>query len=262
MVRNVPTVSENHLITKDGRKLLVEWHGRHIPGEDGQPEALFGVGIRDRPAPLMEEVLQRERDEAQTYLDLAGVMFLALDADGRVTMVNHKGCEILKAAESGRRRQGRGSTRSCPKRTARPTRRAFRGLMTGQIQLFEHHQNRVLTATGEKRVVEWHNALIRDPDGRIKGTLSSGIDITERRRAEELQQVMQQIATAVHTCRSTSELFTDHPERARQGHQHRELLHRALQQGVRHHLAQLLRRPGGPGGLQVLPRGQDALRDT
>jgi PAS domain S-box-containing protein len=206
MVRNVPTVSVNHLLAKDGRKLLVEWHGRHIPGADGKPEALFGVGIEISRRHLMEEALQRERDEAQKYLDLAGVMFLALDADGRVTLVNRKGCEILKTGESdiiGRM----WSDTFVPEEEREHVKRVFRGLVAGQVQLYEHAQGKVLTATGEKRVVEWHNALIRDTDGSIKGTLSSGVDVTERRRAEELHQVMQQIATAVHTCRSTSELF-------------------------------------------------------
>jgi len=215
MTRNLPTTSQNHVIAKDGRRLLVEWSGRHLPSCFGQDDALFGIGIDITERRRMEQALERERNEAQTYLDLAGVVFVALDAEGRVTMVNRKGCEVLEAAESDI--VGRCWFESfLPEDTRETTRRVFRGLMAGQEQLYEHAQNAVLTAAGERKMVEWHNALIRDADGRVRGTLSSGVDITERRRAEELQQVMQQIANAVHTCRNTAELFrTIHTELGR-----------------------------------------------
>ncbi|GAI74382.1 unnamed protein product, partial [marine sediment metagenome] len=34
-------------------------------------------------------------DKAQKYLDVAGVMLVAIDVEGRVGLVNKKGCEIL-----------------------------------------------------------------------------------------------------------------------------------------------------------------------
>jgi two-component system, cell cycle sensor histidine kinase and response regulator CckA len=43
----------------------------------------------------------------------------------------------------------------------------------------------VLARGGQRRLVAWHNALLRDPDGRPVGTLSSGLDISDRRRTEE-----------------------------------------------------------------------------
>jgi len=153
--------------------------------------------------------------EAQTYLDLAGVMFLALDEAGRVSMINRKGCEILRATEENVIGRDWVDT-FVPEARREAVRRTLQGIMSGQIQLYEHAQNEVLTATGEQRVVEWHNSVIRDESGRIIGTLSSGVDVTERRRAEELQQVMQQIATAVHTSSTTGELFrTIHRELGR-----------------------------------------------
>jgi PAS domain S-box-containing protein len=41
----------------------------------------------------------------------------------------------------------------------------------------------LLTKTGLK-LIAWHNTILRDDDGFIEGTLSSGEDITDRRRAE------------------------------------------------------------------------------
>ena len=56
--------------------------------------------------------------------------------------------------------------------------------MAGDIPPVEYFENPAVTKSGEERTIAWHNALLRDETGRICGTLSSGEDITERRRAE------------------------------------------------------------------------------
>ena len=38
---------------------------------------------------------RKEKEKAQQYLNIAGVMFVALDRNGIVTLVNRKACEIL-----------------------------------------------------------------------------------------------------------------------------------------------------------------------
>ena len=43
--------------------------------------------------------LKIERDISQNYLDVAGVIIIALDREGNVTLINRKGCEILEASE-------------------------------------------------------------------------------------------------------------------------------------------------------------------
>ena len=43
----------------------------------------------------------------------------------------------------------------------------------------------VLTKSGEERLIEWRNRLLRDDEGRVIGRFSSGADITERNRAVE-----------------------------------------------------------------------------
>src|SRR5690606_34305504 len=44
---------------------------------------------------LAEEALQAERAKAQEYLDIADVIMLALDREGRVSLINQKGCQVL-----------------------------------------------------------------------------------------------------------------------------------------------------------------------
>src|SRR3990172_10895697 len=42
-----------------------------------------------------EKTLRAERDKAQRYLDVAGVIIVVIDADQKVSLINKKGCEIL-----------------------------------------------------------------------------------------------------------------------------------------------------------------------
>jgi PAS domain S-box-containing protein len=56
--------------------------------------------------------------------------------------------------------------------------------MAGEVEPIEYYENSVLTKNGEERVIAWHNTILKDDVGNIIGTLSSGEDITERKRAE------------------------------------------------------------------------------
>ncbi|HXX55156.1 MAG TPA: PAS domain-containing protein, partial [Methanoregula sp.] len=42
-----------------------------------------------------KKVMTRQRDRIRNLLDIAGVMILALDKEGNVTLINRRGCEIL-----------------------------------------------------------------------------------------------------------------------------------------------------------------------
>ncbi|MEO8224116.1 MAG: PAS domain S-box protein, partial [Gammaproteobacteria bacterium] len=46
-------------------------------------------------------------------------------------------------------------------------------------------ENVILTKSGQERLFEWRNTLLRNDAGEVIGTFSSGADITERKRAEE-----------------------------------------------------------------------------
>ncbi|MGD2125284.1 MAG: PAS domain S-box protein [Desulfobacteraceae bacterium] len=134
-----------------------------------------------------ERMVRNEKDRAQKYLDIAGAVILVLNADQTVSLVNRKGCAVLEYEEweiIGRN----WFDVFVPDKDRDQTRVVFEKLMGGDIELTEYYENPVLTKGGEERLVAWHNTLLRDEEGRITGTLSSGEDITERKRAEKALQ--------------------------------------------------------------------------
>jgi PAS domain S-box-containing protein len=60
-----PAINDNRVLTRDGRELLVEWHGRQIFKEDGRLDYFFGIGIDITQRRKDEE--ERARLEAQLY---------------------------------------------------------------------------------------------------------------------------------------------------------------------------------------------------
>jgi diguanylate cyclase (GGDEF)-like protein/PAS domain S-box-containing protein len=64
------------------------------------------------------------------------------------------------------------------------TREAFAQSMLGEAQR-PHHENHVLTASGERRVIAWSTIVHHDADGNVSGAISLGEDVTERRRDEQ-----------------------------------------------------------------------------
>ena len=131
-----------------------------------------------------EAHLLQERDRAQNYLDVASVMLVALDTEGRVTILNRKGCAILGCTAE----EALGKNwfdNFLPKNENDEVKRVFQSLIAGKTTYPDYHENYVLSKNGEKRLIAWHNTLLKNSEGQITGTLSSGEDITERKKMED-----------------------------------------------------------------------------
>jgi len=149
-------------------------------------EALEAAALALGPAILRlkaEEALRAERDRAQKYLDTAGVLMVALDAEGRVELINRAGCELLGYEEQ--ELVGKDWFATClPERVRDDVRAAFDALIDGDLEPVEYFENPVLTRDGSERDVAWQNSVLTDEDGAVVGVLGSGTDITTRKRME------------------------------------------------------------------------------
>jgi PAS domain S-box-containing protein len=125
-------------------------------------------------------VARDERDRAQRYLDTAEVMLLALDLKGRITQVNRYACLLLGWTSD--QLIGRDWVETClPARIRATSRRQLDDAAIGDLPIL---QSPMLTRSGEERLIEWRNTTLRDSAGEVIGTLSSGSDITDRKRVE------------------------------------------------------------------------------
>lgn len=122
--------------------------------------------------------------EARRFFDFVGVILVALDRDGIITNVNKRACKALSLKQS--EIIGKDWIDSfVPRGNRDEVKRRFKSVMAGRARPVENYESRILAADGEERFVFWHSTLLRDERGRITGTLSSGMDITECKKADE-----------------------------------------------------------------------------
>ncbi len=128
--------------------------------------------------------LREERNRAHLYLDIAGVIIMAINSSGVISLINKKGCDVLGYSEN--ELIGRNWFDLCVPENARKERKAtFSMVMAGEQDEAEDYENTVITKSGEERIIAWHNTTLTDERGQIIGTLSSGEDITVRKQTEE-----------------------------------------------------------------------------
>ena len=183
LTKGVEYPLEYRIVGKSGEVRYVRTYTRPIMKEDtfeGARGTLIDITDRRR----YEEAIGRERDQAEMYLDIAGVMLVALNAQGNITMMNRRGREILGYRED--EVIGKNWFDIClPAELRGEVKSVFEKLMAGEIASVEYYDNPVFTKDGEQRILEFHNTVVHDELGRIVGIFSSGKDVTERKKAEE-----------------------------------------------------------------------------
>jgi PAS domain S-box-containing protein len=132
-----------------------------------------------------EQMIKEERDKTQRYLDLAGVIFIAMDARGCVTLINRKGCQVL--GYEAKEIIGRDwFDNFIPGRLKATVRQISHQLLAGNTAGAETYENPVRTKNGQERMIAWHNTVLRDDDGNIIGLFNSGEDITDQKQSQEM----------------------------------------------------------------------------
>jgi PAS domain S-box-containing protein len=182
------SVVENPIVTRGGDERLIEWRTAYVRDGAGRVTGTLSSGSDITDRKRAQAALREERDRAQRFLDTAEVILLALDVDGRITLLNRKGCDVLGRSEA--ELLGRKWVDTCIPPRQRPLlAEKFENLIAGDVSLRE---NPILAKDGQERMVEWRNRLLRDDAGRVVGTLSSGGDITERHAAIEALRVAEE----------------------------------------------------------------------
>jgi PAS domain S-box-containing protein len=145
---------------------------------------------------LAEQVILKEKNRVQKYLDVVAVMMIAIDSEQRVGLINKKGCEILGCGED----EVLGKNwfdNFVPRRFRDEIKSLFKEIISGQADCPEYHECPVLTRGGDERLIAWHCTILKDDKNRIYAILNSGEDVTERKRTEEALQESESMFRAV-----------------------------------------------------------------
>ena len=142
---------------------------------------IFGVGRDVTERITAEEELRKAKEFAENLVDTAKAIILGLDCEGRVTVFNKTAEEVTGYTRS--EMIGRSWFETVVPRAQYPQVWEKFEKLTGQAEV-GNFENPIITKSGEERYISWNNSQIRE-QGRVTGTLSYGLDITDRRRMEQ-----------------------------------------------------------------------------
>lgn len=136
---------------------------------------------------LQHKSLQKEKEKIQEYLNLAPVVFLLIDTEYKVQMINKKGCDLLGyESQEIAGKQWFEDFISFESHNGIPvspqSKENEKGLLNPSFESF-------LKCSNDKRLLmSWTNVTLFDNNNKFIGTLIAGEDITERKKLESRQQ--------------------------------------------------------------------------
>ena len=133
--------------------------------------------VEERTAELV-----RSKDFAESLIRTANAMIIGLDTAGRVTIFNRAAEEVT--GYTADEMLGKSwFERVVPKDRFPEVLNVFTSIAGGGVQ--ETFENPIVTKDGSIRYISWKNNTIAE-NGKIVATISFGIDITDRKNAEEI----------------------------------------------------------------------------
>ena len=173
---SAPPTFETAMVKKSGETLPVEVTGAKTVWQ-GKPAAV--VTFRDLTGrKIAEETIERERDAARNYLDIAQVMIVAINAGGKVAMINTYGADLLGYPAEAIVGEN-WFENFLPRDEKVSVREVFDRISKDGLDDVEIVQNNIVSSDGTKHLIRWHNTYVKDKDGNLLYTLSSGEDVTE-----------------------------------------------------------------------------------
>jgi len=208
------------VLRKDKKRAIIEVNGSPIIKDD----KIVGIQIHSRDITerkLEEEMIEKEKNKLQKYIDVAGIILKIVDRDGKVSLINNRGCEVLgytKEEILGKN----WIDNFVPERIKKKMNDILMKLRSNQAVSYEYFENPVLTKSGEEKIISWYNTALKDEKGEFQGILSSGEDVTIKSKVErELQESYQKLQQIMEDTVYTMAKVVEKKDPYSAGHQKR-----------------------------------------
>jgi len=187
------TLNENRVVTKDGRELLVEWHGRPILNDRGELDFFFGVGVDITEQRKSEEALRKSEERYRTILENIEEGYFEVDLSGKFTFVNRTLSENLHLG--GEELQGMHYRQFLDAENAETVLRVFSEVYRTGVPV-KHHDLKFTRVDGTVIFAEASVSLLTGAEGNPLGFRGIIRDVTERVESEALYRTVAQTSRA------------------------------------------------------------------
>jgi PAS domain S-box-containing protein len=176
-----PLRSAYRVVARDGRVIWFHCEAKMIRKEDGEPWFIHGVGFDITDLKRTEEALEEERNVVSATLDTVGALVVVLDWEGRIIRFNRT-CERI-TGYSFADVQGKfiWDLFLLPKDVER-----FKASVrtTRNDSSAQEYETDWMSRDGRQRTIAWSTTVLPGAADSGSQIIASGIDITERKRAE------------------------------------------------------------------------------
>lgn len=204
---------ENTVRCKDGRERICAWHNAYLRNEHGQIIGTLSSGedITERKsldALLAEQTerLRNERNFMDAILNTQAALVLVTDAEGRLLRFNN--ASTTAAGNNLEIRQANSMLWNLfPEEERTAIQHDVIAKLRDGANIVEH-ENRWRCQDNSSRLILWRSTALRNEDGRIRHIISTGIDITDQRQAEEAARERLDQVSRLQRLQTANELAT------------------------------------------------------
>ena len=177
-----PLRSSYRVMARDGRVVWFRCEAKMIRRPDGHPWFIQGVAFDITDLKRTEEALQEERNVVSAILDTVGALVVVLDSEGRIVRFN-RACEQMagKSLEAARG-QAIWELFSLPEEEKEQFENVLRQVRNNTSRT--EYEGPLVAHDGSQRAIAWSAAVLPGLQPEPAYIIVSGIDITERKRAQ------------------------------------------------------------------------------
>ena len=170
----------------DGTSFVCQVSAYAVRNSQGQLLSMMSsfIDISDKIA--SENDHKRERNFINAIFENAGTLMLVLTKLGHIVRFNHS-CEDFSGYDSEEVFGHKVWDLFLPEEDVEAVKTIFNKLAFDAIP--NKYENHWLTRDGQRRLISWHNSIVKNEAGEVEYIIASGIDITKQRATElALQQ--------------------------------------------------------------------------
>jgi PAS domain S-box-containing protein len=200
----VEEFSATYLIeTKDKQRKWIEDNA--FSKLDINGKRIFSVGVLRDITELRKNIIDLLDDKRrfQAILQLADVIFLMVDKNKNITLINEKGCEIFGISNVIGKDYEILFTDKIENNSIELFKDFLNPLSNGNKKL----EIKLKKSPYEEYFINWQKTILKDDNDNVSSIVISGQDISEKKKEENIQKIISQILQAANTVRNLDELF-------------------------------------------------------